>query len=171
MEKVEKKIRDEKSIRILFIFDFVLVLAVLIPSYHFGFLSPITYIFLPILLICVSLQLVLYFVPKGRIRFDSSGITIITKNINTTVAWNDVRHIYYNSFADGFLLLNQYTIDLSIRIDGKMVELDSEIGEVIVNKAEYLRIISFIPRQLLEINDMMIYRNFIEKQNNKYHME
>ena len=67
--------------------------------------------------------------------------------------------------------MNQYTIDLSIRIDGKMVELDSEIGEVIVNKAEYLRIISFIPRQLLEINDMMIYRNFIEKQNNKYHME
>jgi hypothetical protein len=51
-----------------------------------------------------------------------------------------------------------------------MVELDSEIGEVIVNKAEYLRIISFIPSQLLEINDMMIYRNFIEKQNNKYHL-
>ena len=170
MEKVEKKIRDEKSIRILFIFDFVLIFVVLIPSFHFGFFSPITYIFLPILLICVSLQLILHFVPKGRIRFDSSGITIITKNINTNVAWNDVRNIYYNSFADGFLSLNHYTIDLSIRIDGKMVELDSEIGGVIVNKAEYLRIISFIPRQILEVNDMMIYRNFIEKQNNKYNI-
>ena len=39
-----------------------------------------------------------------------------------------------------------------------------------IYKHEYLNIIAFIPRHILDANELMIYRNTIEKQKNKYKM-
>lgn len=168
MRKVEKKIRDMKSIRILFIFDFVIILILLISLFHLGFFSPVTYIFLPLLLICISLQLLLNFIPRGKIIFDASGVTIITKRINTNVYWDKIKCIYYNSFSEIFPLLNHFTLELWFKLDEEVVEFDKKFGNIRIFKDEYLNIISFIPRHILDVNDLMIYRNIMEKQKNKY---
>ena len=164
MRKVEKNIRDMKSIRILFIFDFVIILILLISFFHLGFFSTVTYIFLPLLLICISLQLLLNFIPKGKIIFDASGVTIITKRMNANVCWDKIKCIYYNSFSQIFPLLNHFTLELWFKLDEEVVEFDKKFGNIRIFKDEYLNIISFIPRHILDVNDLMIYRNIMEKQ-------
>ena len=168
MRKVEKKIIDMKSIRILFIFDFVIILVLFISFFHLGFFSPVTYIFLLLLLICISLQLLLNFIPKGKIIFDASGVTIITKHMNTNVYWDKIKCIYYNSFSEIFPLLNHFTIELWFKLDDEIIEFDKKFGNIRIFKQEYLNIISFIPRHILDVNDLMVYRNIMEKQKNKY---
>ena len=170
MRKVEKNIRDMKSIRILFIFDFVIILILLISFFHLGFFSPVTYIFLTLLLICISLQLLLNFIPKGKIIFDASGVTIITKHMNTNIYWDEIKCIYYNSFSEIFPLLNHFTIELWYKLDNEIIEFDKKFGNIKIYKHEYLNIIAFIPRHILDANELMIYRNTIEKQKNKYKM-
>ena len=157
-----------KSIRILFIFDFVIILVLFISFFHLGFFSPVTYIFLLLLLICISLQLLLNFIPKGKIIFDASGVTIITKHMNTNVYWDKIKCIYYNSFSEIFPLLNHFTIELWFKLDDEIIEFDKKFGNIRIFKDEYLNIISFIPRHVLDVNDLMIYRNTMEKQKNKY---
>ncbi len=168
MRKVEKKIRDIKSIRILFIFDFVIILVLIISFFHLGFLSTATYIFLPILLACISLQFVLHFIPKGKVIFDLSGVTIITKNRSINIYWDKVKCIYYNSFSEMFPFLNHFTIELWLKVDDEIIDFTEKFGYVRIFKNEYLNVISFIPHHILESNDLMIYRNIIEKQKNKY---
>ena len=118
-----------KSIRILFIFDFVIILILLISFFHLGFFSPVTYIFLTLLLICISLQLLLNFIPKGKIIFDASGVTIITKHMNTNIYWDEIKCIYYNSFSEIFPLLNHFTIELWYKLDNEIIEFDKKFGK------------------------------------------
>ena len=168
MKKIEKKIRDVKAIRLLFIFDFVIVLILFISFLHLGFFSPVTYIFFPLLLICILLQLLLNFIPKGKITFDASGVTIITKHTNVNIYWDKIKCIYYNSFSEIFPLLNHFTIELCFKLNDEIIELDKKFGNIRIFKNEYLNIVSFIPRHILDVNDLMIYRNIVEKQKNKY---
>lgn len=168
MGKVEKKIREIKAIRILFIFDFAIILVLLFFFFHLGFFSIGTYIFFPLLLVCISLQLLFYFVPNGKVIFDSIGITIITKHTNDRIDWEDVKQIYYRPFGEFFPFLDHFTLDLWIKIDGKTIDFDTKFGSIKIYEKEYLDIISFIPRYILDVNDFMIYRNIIEKEENKY---
>ena len=168
MNKVEKKIRDIKAIRILFIFDIVIVLILFTAFFHLGFFSPVTYIFCPLLLICILLQLLLNFNPKGKIIFDASGVTIITKLTNTNIYWDNIKCIYYNSFSEIFPLLNHFTIELWFKLDDEIIDFDAKFGNIRISKNEYLNIISFIPRHILDVNELMVYRNIVEKQNNEF---
>lgn len=168
MKKVEKKIRDIISIRILFIFDFVILLILFATSFYLGFFSLVTYIFLPILLVCISLQFVLFFKPNGKVIFDLSGVTIITKNTSVSIYWDNVKCIYYNSILEIFPLLKHFTIELLIKLDDEIIDFNKNFGNIIIFKDEYLNIISFIPHHVLDINEFMIYRNIIEKKKNKY---
>lgn len=157
-----------KAIRILFLFDIAIILILFISFLHFGFLSSITYIFFPLFLICILLQLLLNFIPKGKIIFDESGVTIITKHMSTNIYWDKVKCIYYNSFSEIFPLLNHFTIDLWFQLDDEIIELDKKFGNIRIFRNEYLNIISFIPRHILDTNSLMIYRNIVEKQKNKF---
>ena len=158
MEKVEKKIRDLKAIRILFIFDFAIITALLISFFHLGFLSPATFIFFPLLLICIILQLLLYFIPKGKVIFDSIGITIITKHEKEIIPWNRVKHIHYNSFSEIFPLLDHFTVDLLINTDEGIIDFNHKFGIIKTYEKEYLRIVSLIPQHILDDNNFMIYK-------------
>lgn len=168
MKKVKKKIRNVRSIRMLFIFDYVIMLALAVSFFYLGFFSLVTYIFLALLTVCISLQLILHFVPKGELVFDVSGITIITKKTNIFVCWNDVKHIYYNSFSEWFPLLSHCTIDMRMIINGEIIDFDERYGNINISKEEYMNIVSFIPKNILESNDWMIYKNIVEKENNSY---
>ena len=48
----------------------------------------------------------------------------------------------------------------------QLKELQKNIGYIF--KKEYLKIISFIPHHILDVNDLMIYKNIMEKQKNNY---
>ena len=171
MGKVEKKIKDIKSIRILFIFDFIIILILVISFFGLGFFSPAIYIFSSLLLICILFQLLLCFIPKGKVIFDFNGITIITRHINTIVSWSEVKGIYYNSFSEILPLLNHFTIDLWIKLEDELIDFDNKFGNIKIYKKEYLNIISYIPRHIFEINEFIIYRNIVEKEKNKYKIQ
>lgn len=163
MKKVEKKIKDLKSIRILFIFDFVIALVLFISFFYLGFFSPATCIFLPLLLVCISLQLFFHFTSKGKVIFDANGVAIITKHMTTNICWNKIRYIYYNSFSEIFPFLNHFTIELLFQLDDEIVDFNEKFGNIKMFKDEYLSVISFIPRYILDVNDFMIYKKHIGK--------
>ena len=168
MRIIEKKIRDIKSMRVLFIFDYIIILVLIISAFNLGFFSPVTYIFVPLLFICVLFQLLLYFVPKGKVTFDSSGVKIVAAHTNAIICWNNVKCIYYNSFFEFFPLLNHFTIDLLLKVGNEIIDFSKCFGDILVHKKEYLNIISCIPRHILCDNDFMIYKNITEKRKNKY---
>lgn len=166
--KIEKKLRDIKSIRLLFVFDLVIIAILLIALLNPKASLAIMIIFFPLLIICISLQLALYFIPKGSIVFDSSGVTIFTKTKSINVDWNNVEHIYYNSFSRLIPFLDHFTIDLRLNNKNEIIDLDQKYGNIKVYEKEYMQIVSLIPHQLLKKNMFMIYRNIMEKNENKY---
>ena len=167
MKCIEKKLREVKAIRLLTIFDIGLIVICIIAYMPLGFFNPATYMFGSLLIVCLILQFVLYFVPKGKIKFDSTEITIESKYLNTKISWEEVNHIYFNSFSYIFIFLRHYTMDLSINVNGKMIDIE-DVGDVKIYKQEYKEIISFIPRSVLDNNEFMIYRNQIEREKNEY---
>ncbi|MBR2616842.1 MAG: hypothetical protein IKC56_01215 [Clostridia bacterium] len=159
MKQVKKKIKDIKSIRVLFIFDCIITIILLVSIFYLGFFSSVIYIFLSLLLMCVLLQLYLHFIPKGEVIFDASGVTIVTKKINITIYWNKVKCIYYNSFSEIFPLLNHFTIDMWLKIEEEIIDFDEKFGNIKLYKKEYLNIISFIPKHVLDVNDYLIHKS------------
>jgi len=174
MQKIEKKIIKWQVIRLLFFCDivilgFIIALIVFyIPSmYNLTVLLMCNFLLLSLLSASIAYQLILYIKPAGTIMFDYNGITIKSKKLNKCVGWDEVEHILYNSLS-WILCLRHFTLELSMRIDGKSFDFHAEEeGEIRIRKKDYVILISFIPLNIIDENHIWIDKKIIKKYKNK----
>ncbi len=170
---IEKKIRQWQVIRLLFILDIIFIASVIASIVIFLtvdrnilMLLMCNFLLLSLLSVSVAFQFKLYNKPVGTIIFEYNGITIQSKKANMYVHWEQVEHIKYYNFFDIILLLH-FTLDLCINLDEESFDVSSRIGEIKINKKDYIRIVSIIPRQVLEKKAFMIDERIIKKYENK----
>ena len=77
------RLYDIRSIRLLFVFDFILLVIITSCGIAFPpFFNISTYIFGSLLLICILTQVGLYLFPRGYVLFDEKGIEFISEALS-----------------------------------------------------------------------------------------
>jgi hypothetical protein len=162
LKKVTLKVLDLRSIRLLFVFQIILLIFIVVVVSYIGIFNPGTYIFSLLFIVCLLIQI--YLKNKGGcVIITSNSVEIISKKLNKKVTWNDVKGIYYNSIEYMFPELKQGTMDLFLFVDGEVYDVDSTLGNIKVNKKQYEEIVSIIPKECFEQNEFLIYRSLAEK--------
>ena len=120
-----------------------------------------------LLLVLGAIYLLLCLFPVSTIAFDERGIQIITKKDRLEVLWENVKIVQYCSF-DSFLFLKHFTMDLIILQNGNLKNIGNEYGYLKISLKKYQAIISLIPKEVLNKNPWMVYKNILEVEEDRY---
>lgn len=164
MEKISLPILNLKAIRLLILLEIINILIIIVTVVIIDNFIPVVCIFGLLLFVCLIVHIYLQINKIGYIVFSSESVNIISKKINCEIEWGNIKGIYYNSIKEFFPGLEHFTIDIVFKYNGNIHTINSMIGQIKSYKKTYKKIIQFIPLDIIEENEFMIYRNIIEKK-------
>lgn len=137
------RLYDIRSIRLLFVFDFILLIIIISCGISFPpFFSIPTYIFGSLLLICILIQVGLYLFPRGYILFGKKGIEFISRKVTTQVLWKDVGELTYNDLSYIFIL-KQNTMEFCYKEGDLMIPIEKKYYPIKISKKKFTQLCEY----------------------------
>ena len=137
------RLYDIRSIRLLFVFDFIFLViiascGIAFPSYF----SIPTYIFGSLLLICILTQVGLYLFPRGYVLFGEKGIEFISRKVTTQVLLKDVGELIYNDLSYIFIL-KQNTLEFWYKEGNLMIPIEKKYYPIKISKKKFKQLCEY----------------------------
>ena len=137
------RLYDIKAFRILFIYDFILLVIITSCGIAFPpFFNIPTYIFGGLLLICILTQVGLYLFPRGYVLFGEKGIEFISKKVTTQVLWKDVGELIYNDLSYIFIL-KQNTMEFWYKEGDLMIPIEKKYYPIKISKKIFTQLCEY----------------------------